>query len=532
MRTYLFSLFSLLFFPVTTLWGHSSINEELLEKLDKVIEEKDRFHHERESQIESIKQQLILSKEVDKQYDLCGSLFTLYLHYQADSALYYIDRKLAMLPLLNEPERRNEIFINRAEVMGVMGMYAESIEQLKAVAVGELDGDMLNYYYRTNRACYGWLADYTNHKEEKQKYIEITNCYRDSVIATTHNEIDREISKAEEAVFLGKAEQSLEKLHSLLEEKPTLRQEIYINYALYELYNSLNQVEKRNYHLAATAILDLESATREYASLQKLAQMMYQQGDLTRAYRYLNCSMEDAASCNARLRFIEVTQFFPIIDKAYKLKAASEKRNAHLLLVFISILSLFLSAAVFFLYRWMRKLSAMRRTLSLANEQLHTMNSELGQTGRIKEVYIAHYLDRCVSYLDKLEAYRRSLAKLAKSSRLEDLYAAIKSEQLMKDERKAFYKEFDNSFLKLFPHYISSFNKLLVEDAQISPKPGELLTTELRIFALIRLGVTDSARIAHFLGYSLATIYNYRSKMRHKAVGSKENFEEEIMNLQ
>ncbi len=166
-----------------------------------------------------------------------------------------------------------------------------------------------------------------------------------------------------------------------------------------------------------------------------------------------------------------------------------------------------------------------------AYTQVQKVNRELMQTGKIKEVYIARYLDRCVIYLDKLEQYRRSLAKLAMASRIDDLFRAIKSEQFIHDERKNFYNEFDKSFLELFPHFIESFNRLLVEEGRICPKPGELLTTELRIFALIRLGVTDSSRIAHFLGYSLATIYNYRSKMRNKATGNKDDFEKEVMNL-
>ena len=220
-----------------------------------------------------------------------------------------------------------------------------------------------------------------------------------------------------------------------------------------------------------------------------------------------------------------------IIDKAYKLKDLNERRVSHALLLSVSILSLFLIWAIFYLYRWMKKLSTMRRDLSRANKQLKEVNHELEQTGRIKEIYIARYLDRCVSYLDKLEQYRRSLVKLAITSRIDDLFKAIKSEQFIKDERKSFYTEFDRSFLELFPNFISAFNQLLTEDGRIYPKSGELLNTELRIFALIRLGVTDSTSIAHFLGYSLATIYNYRSKIRNKATGNKELFEQDVMNL-
>ena len=290
-------------------------------------------------------------------------------------------------------------------------------------------------------------------------------------------------------------------------------------------------IEKEVYYLILTAIADLETPVRECASLQKLAHLMYESGDIDRAYKYLSCSMEDAVACNARLRFIEVTEFFPIIDKAYKLKEEKERAVSRAMLISVSLLSLFLLIAIFYLYRWMKKLSVMRRNLSLANKQMSAVNAELEQTGKIKEVYIARYLDRCVNYLDKLETYRRSLAKLAMASRIEDLFKAIRSADFLREERKDFYNEFDKSFLELFPNFIHDFNNLLNEDGKIEPKPGEILNTELRIFALIRLGVTDANRIAHFLGYSLATVYNYRSKIRNRAKGDKDNFEQEVMRL-
>ena len=343
--------------------------------------------------------------------------------------------------------------------------------------------------------------------------------------------IDRTIVLAEKCIMTGKADTALVMLNEALKYHMNERQLVYVNYTLSEAYRVKGNKQMQAYYLILTAISDLQSSVREYASLQKLAYLMYELGDVDRAYKYLSCSMEDAVACNAILRFIEVTEFFPIIDKAYKLNEERERSVFIAMLIIVSIMSLFLLIAVFCLYRWMKKLSVMRRDLSLANQQLQLVNKELEQTGKIKEVYIARYLDRCVNYLDKLEMYRRSLAKLAMASRIDDLFKAIKSEQFIRDERNEFYNEFDKSFLKLFPNFITAFNELLVEEGRIYPKSDELLTTELRIFALIRLGVVDSNKIAHFLGYSLATIYNYRSRIRNKAIEDKENFEQNVMNL-
>lgn len=522
-------LLSLLVYPLSLFAGQTG-NETVLRKLDEVMNRKTMFHAEKEKEIDSLKVHLAYSDPAEK-YQLYGSLFDAYLHYQADSALHYINCQMRILPLLNRPDLKDEIIINRATVMGVMGMYNEALEQLEQINPRGLGKDALRTYYQTYRACYGWLADYTTNREEKIKYLIKTDLYRDSIISILPPGINRTIVSAEKCVIKGKADAALVMLNNALKEVTDNRQKVYIYYTLSEAYAVKKDTEKETYYLVLTTIADLEVSVREYASLQKLAQLMYKQGDIDRAYKYLSRSMEDAVACNARLRFIEVTQFFPIIDKAYKMKEEKERAASRALLISVSLLSLFLIIAVFFLYRWMKKLSVMKHNLSLANEQMQLVNKELEQTGKIKEVYIARYLDRCVNYIDKLETYRRSLAKLATASRIEDLFKAIKSEQFISNERKEFYNEFDKSFLKLFPNFISSFNHLLVEEEQVYPKSDELLTTELRIFALIRLGVVDSNRIAHFLGYSLATIYNYRSRMRNRATGDKEQFEQNVMDL-
>ena len=505
--------------------------ESVLRELDTVVENKSHYSVEKENEIDALKSRFHHSMNPQEKYDLCGNLFDAYLHYQADSALYYVDCKEKLLPLMDNQQLEVEILINKAEVMGVMGMYGEAAKLLEQVVPSELNETLLVYYHRTMRAFYGWMADFTTYQEKKQEYLGMTALYRDSILHSMTPGIDRSIVEAEKSMLDGNVDKAIRMLEEMLQSHPDKRQQAYINYTLAEAYGRKGNTDKQIYNLAQTAIVDLMSATKEYASLQNLAYLLYDRGDVNRAYQYLNCSMEDAIACNARLRFIEVADVFPIIDKAYKLEEQRARFNLHVSLLIVSLLSVFLLVAVFYLYRWMKKLSLMRKDLKKANRNLHLTNEELAQTGKIKEVYIARYLERCVSYLDKLEQYRRSLGKLAMASRIDDLFSAIKSDQFIRDERKAFYNEFDKSFLDLFPNFIESFNDLLQEDGRIYPKLGELLTTELRIFALIRLGVTDSNQIAHFLSYSLATIYNYRSKMRNRAKGDKDKFEDEVMKL-
>lgn len=504
-------------------------NSQILHRLDDALAQESVFHQAKQQQLDSLRRRIPLTRTPQALFDLYTHLYDSYQNYQADSALHYLDRAAALLPKMDSPRHNEQITIHKAKMMGVMGMYHEALNLLSTLSSQRIAKENLENYYQTYRANYGWLADYTTHPTEREKYLKCTDSYRDSILLVTPSGVNRLIVEAEQAIVNGHPEAALNLLRLTQDSTLTLRQKAYIYYTTAQAYEAMQQTYEQIQCLALTAIADIQGSVREYASLQKLAVLVYRQGDIGRAYRYLTRSMQDAVACNARLRFIEVTQFFPIIDQAYKLKAQKARTLNRIFFISVSLLSLVLLVSVFYLYRSLRKLSLLRRNLSVANEQLQAVNLRLVETGKIKETYIAHYLDRCVNYLNQLETYRRSLVKLAMSSRIDDLFKAIKSEQFIRDERKAFYRNFDESFLKLFPHFIDSFNALLQPDARIVPKNDELLTTELRIFALIRLGVTDSQRIAYFLDYSLATIYNYRSRMRGKAQGDKDRFEQDVM---
>ncbi|EJW89568.1 regulatory protein SusR [gut metagenome] len=455
------------------------------------------------------------------------------MHYQADSALYYINLKQNYLQQGSFSSETDEIHINRAEVYGVIGMYNEALAELKKINISKIKENqpLYAYYLQTYRACYGWLADYTAEEKTGNSHERQVDHYRDSIASLHLQNADYTINKAEMMLYHGHPSEAIDLLKPLLNDTISLKHQAYANYFISEAFGILGDTIHQIKYLIHTSLLDIKMAEREYASLQKLALLMYQTGQIDRAYRYLTCSMEDAVAANARLRFLEVTQIYPIIDRAYEAMKAKEKKTSRNLLISLSLLAVLLIFTSFYLYYWMKKLSVMRKDLYTANQQLLKANKNLLETGKIKEMYITKYLDKCVNYLEKLEQYRRSLEKLAMASKTNELFKAIKSEEFLHNERKAFYQEFDKSFLDLFPNFIHDFNQLLQEEASIFPKKEEQLTTELRIFALIRLGVTDANHIAHFLGYSLATVYNYRSKIRNKAKGNKDTFEQEVMNL-
>lgn len=183
------------------------------------------------------------------------------------------------------------------------------------------------------------------------------------------------------------------------------------------------------------------------------------------------------------------------------------------------------------LYRANVKLIDLNQGITDTNKQLKEVNIQLSESNHIKEEYIAHFFDLCSTYITKLEDYRKSLNKKAANNQLDDLFKTLKSTAFVDNELEELYKNFDNIFLSLYPTFVEDFNTLLISEEQVVLKPGELLNTELRIFALIRLGITDSVKIASFLRYSLSTIYNYRTKARNKAAVSRDEFENLVMKI-
>lgn len=211
----LYMLFLLLLFPFSLCAMHTD-NAAALKKLDEVISKKETFQIRKEKEINNLKLELAHSTDPVRKYELYASLFGAYLHYQADSSLYYINREMEILPLLNRPELEYEIIINRATVMGVMGMYIEAIEQLERIDPKKLNEWTRLSYYQTYRACYGWLADYTTNKNEKEKYLKKTDLYRDSIIAAMPPEANKTIVLAEKCIMNGKADVAVDMLNNAL----------------------------------------------------------------------------------------------------------------------------------------------------------------------------------------------------------------------------------------------------------------------------------------------------------------------------
>lgn len=525
-----------------------------LKELDAIVKHPGKYEQQKEVGLAGLKSERERAETDTLRFEADARLVEAYKVYIADSALYYAQEQLQLARKSKNAEWENRARMQLAEVRIVTGMYREALDLLDEIKEMELRPELKGYYYHLYNTLYRAMGDYAVGEDLQQEYEELANRYRDSLQTVYPPESDRHILvEAEQLISRGKYREALGRLlpyYVTLE--PDSREIGYTAYSIAEAYRGLGDREKEKEYLTVSALADLKCGVKEYISLRELAALLYEEGDIRRAYAYMKRAMEDAAFCNARLRTVEVSQVLPIVDEAYRLQTERQRRQLVLLLTCISVLALFLVALAFYLRRQMKKLDSAKREiaqangklkqlneelqyvndrLSESNKQLQVTNDNLAEVNYIKEAYIGRFLDLCSTYIGKLDTYRRSLNKKAMSGRTEDLFRELKSTQLVEDELDEFYNNFDTAFLHLFPHFVKEFNALLAEGEEIILKPGELLNTELRIFALIRLGIADSNKIAQFLRYSLKTIYNYRTKMRSKARGNRDDFEKEVMRI-
>ena len=277
----------------------------------------------------------------------------------------------------------------------------------------------------------------------------------------------------------------------------------------------------------------------EYKSLYELASKLYDAGDIKRAYRYISRSINDAITANALINIQSINRSLPIISRSYHSQMLHNRRQLSVLSGILGIMAVLLIGAVIVTLREQRKARQAEKRTSEINEELKAINRKmeeyillLKESNNIKEIYIGRYIDLCSEYIGRMERYRSMLNRTARTEGFEAVRNALKSSEFIDKELNEFYEQFDATFLQLFPDFIKDLNALLQPDKRIELKTRDgIMTTELRIFALIRLGITDSVKIAEFLRRSVSTVYNYRVKMRNAALNSREDFEKQIMGI-
>lgn len=521
--------------------------EKLMKELEGVIEARDRYALDKEERIAGIRSQMDTAKSDRTRFEILDRLYGEYHSFLADSAYDVSARQAELALTIGDNVLMTRALLNRANIFDLTGQYHETLELIDTVRTHMMPDYLKPYYYHIRRTVYGHMADYTAVGPDRDRYLRLTNTYRDSILSVNApNTLPYAITLADSLNVSGQPQRARETLESFMTTNNLSEHDRAIcAWTLAEAYNLLDMQEQRKEWLLISSISDLKSAVREYVSLRELAMQLYAEGDLENAYRYLSIAVDDAARCNARQRIVELSALYPLINRIYIEKVRNQKRALMRTVAIITILLVTVALLALYMRRQMGRIARARleiqqayeqlnevtRQLKASNERLSEANHDIAENSELKEVYIGRYMDQCLGYIGKLDAFRRQIGKQLAARQEAEVMKAVKSSAMIDEEFKAFYEQFDQTFLSLFPDFVEDMNRLLLPEEAIVPRKPGTLTSELRVYALIRLGITDSNRIAKFLRYSVTTIYNYRTKVRNKARGDRNTLEEEVLRI-
>lgn len=437
----------------------------------------------------------------------------------SDSALSYFNQALRIAKELDDSSKIVLAKVGRIKVLAILGYFKEGITELDEIEAYGVPEEIKAEWLDTGRQLYAYMTTYVyDNNELLEKYLKLLNYYRDLQLEILEKDSpEHKLFLAEHYVVNGQMSKAKLLFGELIDEVPN-SSNIYARAAhnMSSIKKYEGQEDVAAYYLALSAISDIKCSVKETMSIQDLAIYLYNKGDITHAYSYISSSLADAVFCNARLRTAEVSKIIPLIDGAYKEQLDKQRETLVFTNLLVGILSVGLIIIIVVVLRQMEKVKTARQQLKEANS--------------IKEEYIGHFLDICSIYMDRLDNFSKLVTRKITAGQVEELLKMAKSNKFTEGQHQQFYDNFDATFLHIYPTFIEEFNKLLLPEEQIIIKEPGHLTTELRIFAFLRMGIEDSNKIAGFLNYSINTIYTYRNKIKNKAK-NRETFEKDVVKI-
>lgn len=527
---------------------------QLLATLDSILVQTGELASQKELKIAQLKKKLSNAANLEEEFWINKMLYDESFVFNADSAMKYVDRNIQIATELKKKDWQDEWLINRSFMFAATGLLKEAGEVLEKVDSTSLsDGLKLSYYYQRSY-LYSHLGQYMgDQKQVNNKYYnEFENANKHMLALVRPKDplywwcvaSCNELSP-EDSLF-----SALENV--VLSSHHNTRLDAMNAYGLSNMYKRLGDKEKTMIYLIYSAMADLRVCNRDIASLQELSSLLYDAGDIDRAYAYMNYCLKAALLYPNRVRIINISTELDKIYANYQQRDIRWRNSLQNYLYVVTFFSIILVLALIGLYRQTKKLrksrteldsanhslnqhvvelSQMHKQLALANQELQNLNELLrsaNQSNDVKEEYIGYVFSICSNYISKLDEYRKNINRKLKTGQFEEARQLTDNSSLTQNELKDFYANFDAIFLRVYPDFVADLNSLLRPEEQILLKDASELNTEVRIYALVRLGINDSVKIADFLHCSPQTVYNHRLRMRNKAIIPKDKFAEAV----
>ena len=512
----------------------SAKTDSILAQLKTELSRRKMYDDQKELRIKNLKSKLENTSKTNynAQYDLCGKLYEEYKVYQFDSAYVYTQKLLSLSKIKNNVPEQNDTRIKVAFLLLSSGMFKETFESLNQINTRLLNDSSRLEYYSLKERAYSDLADYNSDKY----YSPFDNAesvkYLDSALALSKpNSFEMLRNMGEKQIRLGQLQHPSPYYIRLLDHyKLTAHQRAMTATALSSFYSAPNQSDERIRLLAVGAINDIQASTKETLAIFRLGQELYLQGNVKDAYTFVQQAMVDAQFYGARLRKIEIGAVLPIIAAKKIILTENEKNKFLFYFLSIAVVAILISLVSFIVFIQLKRLKVKEKIIEEKNVLLEKINDKLIEDTHIKEEYIGYFFNVISGYILKLEKLKRNVERKVSIKKYDDILLSV-NEINIKKERETLFYTFDHIFLKIFPNFISIFNSLLKKEDQIWPKDNEVLNTDLRIFALMRLGISDNETIANILEYSVNTIYVYKMRIKAKALVPSDQFDHIIMDI-
>jgi hypothetical protein len=539
-------------FPVLLLGNTTT--DSLLKVLDETIERASFYSDQREAKLVRLRLLLPTVHTNQARYTVFCRMYTEYQSYKYDSAYVYAGNMLKTAQALNNPNRISESKIALAFSCVSAGLYKEATEISNSIDTAQLTVSYKARLYAFRSTLYMNMADFSAPEPYYSDYRENSALYCRNSIGLLKTG-----SSAATMVTLRQCQLQYDypKATSIAEKYLSSNRSDLHDYAIVaSMLGFFYQVQKDSTraveYFALAAIADIKLATKETSAIRQLAELLYVQGDIQHAYLYASLALNDANFYNARQRKIEVGRILPIIESGRFQIIKEQKDKLLIFSMLISVLLILFFIATFIIIKQNKKLNSARlmilqqnkdllqsneeltlvqKKISKQNIDLMHINEKLKETHTIKDEYIGYFFSTNSTYLEKMEEYRKLVARKVRNRQFEELIEIANSSDMRK-EREDMFALFDQIFMKLFPDFVHRYNQLFNEEDRVMIKPDGILTPEIRIFALIRLGILDSERIANFLDFSLSTIKNYKTKVKNRSVIPNEHFEQKIMEIE
>lgn len=515
-------------------------NDSLLNALNIALANKETYVAKKEQRIKALNNKLALTPNITDRYNLYLALYDEYKAFQYDSAYNYAKKAELAATALKDSRLIASAKMKLGFTLISAGMFKETLETLNGIKLSNLtDSSKAEYYFLKARSYFD-LSDFDHNNDYGAIYNPLgTKCIDSALIFSKAGTYNYLALNGLRDLRTGNYTDGIRDYTDLLNLPNLSAHEFAVSAcSLSFIYETQGKQEASIALLIRAAIADLQSATKETVAIYKLADFLYKQGDLNNAFIYIKQAMDDATYYGARHRQVQISSIMPIIE-AKRIKTIEEQRRS--LFIYSSIITVlvfFVIAFAFIIFRQLKKLRIADNIIKEANATLQENNKSLGElnknlstANKIKNEYIGYYFNVNSIYIEKLESFQKSLDKKLTSKRYEDAHATLKSLNL-ETEREQLFDTFDKVFLRLFPNFIVRFNELFSAEEEIGIPKGQLLSTEHRIFALIRMGIHDNDRIAKLLGYSVNTIYAYKNRIKNRSLVSNDEFEHRIMEIE